>query len=265
MLASKVFMNNAKVAASRSFATVVCYTDMGNSKHEFVSFVSAAAADPTSPQGSELYKYLMKCFIDADTDYDGLVGEKGFNNMVHEAALAPRRFGFAPHTREMYSSLEEFESARSTLYNELAGNVGGITFESWYSWSVKHIVGKNTSLVSHSDNRWERSAEDFVSFYKGVAKEGSSLNAKSSSSTQYKEFYILSNQQFVECDVNNEGTLGETGFTQLVGMCANNTDRFGYNWYAGVNFSDVAVDGRVSWKNWFSYKLNLVCEKAKSL
>lgn len=207
----------------------------------------------------------MKCFVDADSDYDGLVGAKGFNNMVHEAALAPRRFGFAPHTREMYSSLEDFESARASLYSELAGNAGGITFESWYAWSVKHIAGKQNQLVSHSDARWERSAEDFVSFYKGVAKEGSALNAKSSSSTQYKEFYILSNQQFIECDANNEGTLCEAGFTQLVGLCAGNTDRFGFNWYDNVNFSDVAVGGRVSWKNWFSYKLNLVTENAKSL
>jgi len=165
---------------------------MGKSKHDFVNFVKAASDDITSPQGSELYKYLMKCFVDADTDYDGLVGKKGFNNMIHEAALAPRRFGFAPHTREMYSSLEEFETARISLYNELAGDAGGITFESWYAWSVKHIAGKNSHLVSHSDARWERSKEDFISFYKGVASEGSALNAKSSSSTQYKEFYILS-------------------------------------------------------------------------
>jgi len=262
---SKIAVNNAKVAASRSFATVVCYTDMGKSKHDFVNFVKAASADVTSPEASELYKYLMKCFVDADSDYDGLVGQKGFNNMIHEAALAPRRFGFAPHTREMYSSLEEFESARTALFNELSGDAGGVTFESWYAWSVKHIAGKNNQLVSHSNARWERSAEDFVSFYKGVAAETSSLNAKSSSSTQYKEFYILSNQQFIECDAANEGTLGPEGFAKLVDMCAANTDRFGYNWYAGVNFSDVAVDGRVTWKNWFAYKLNLVTENAKSL
>merc|ERR1711963_845937 len=132
-------------------------------------------------------------------------------------------------------------------------------------WSVDHIAGKNSQLVSHSDARWERSKEDFVSFYKGVAAEGSSLNAKSSSSTQYKEFYILSNQQFAECDVANEGTLGESGFTQLVAMCAGNTNRFGFNWYDDVKFSDVAVDGRVTWKNWFTFKLNLVTENAKSL
>merc|ERR1719397_1131070 len=121
--------NVFKSIGIRSMATTVSWTSMGSSKNEFVHFVNAAVSEPSGLHASELNKYLNKCFIDNDSDYDGLVSYDGFNNLIHDAALAPRRFGFAPSTSETYSSKEEFTTARKALFNELCGGKERITIE----------------------------------------------------------------------------------------------------------------------------------------
>merc|ERR1712013_215694 len=85
-------------------AISVSYTDMSKSKTDFVQFAKTAILQPASAEGLEMHKFLTQCFWDADTDYDGLVSYQGFNKMVGEAAAVPRKFGFAPHTRELYES-----------------------------------------------------------------------------------------------------------------------------------------------------------------
>merc|ERR1719336_2193498 len=102
---------------------------MKESKVDFVKFVNAAMHDRRGPEARELFKYLNKCFIDNDTDYDGLVSLRGFNAMIAEAAVAPRRFGFAPHTREMYSSAEELDAARKELFDTMKDETGRIPQE----------------------------------------------------------------------------------------------------------------------------------------
>merc|ERR1711957_720217 len=207
--------------------TVVCWTDMGRSKHDFVHFIKNATSNNASPEAHELHKYLTKCFIDADSDYDGLVSYQGFNNMITEAALVPRRFGFAPHTREMYA--------------------------------------KSQGLEDHRFARWERSLEGFKSFFQGVAKQGSSHNHKTSQSTQLKEFYILTSRQFLECDVHNNGYLGRDEFTDLIRKSDGLKRRFGQDWYSETKFEDIEVEGKVTWKSWYTYHLKLVTEKAALL
>merc|ERR550525_1797 len=107
---------------------------MKHSKDEFVHFVNKAAMDKSSPEREYLAKYLNQCFVDNDTDYDGLVSYRGFNAMIAEAAVAPRRFGFAPHTREMYVSKEDYDTARIELFNSMKNSSGRITLEAWTGW-----------------------------------------------------------------------------------------------------------------------------------
>jgi hypothetical protein len=258
---SRFVASNIKSIGARSFATNVSWTDMAQSKSAFVNFVNSAVANKSGPEAGEMYQYLTKCFVDNDSDYDGLVSYKGFNNMIHESALAPRRFGFAPHTREMYASQEEFESERKALFNQLSGGEERIPFEAWIGWSQAHIVTKATQLEVHADARWERSSADFVSFFQGVVAESSSNCKRSSSSTQFKEYYMLLNQHFVAADANNAGFVDAAGFPELVAQSHAIAHRFGYDWYSGVSFNDVAVAGKVTFKGWLDFSLKLVAEK----
>jgi len=256
--------SQASFTAKRAL-TVVSWTDMGTSKHDFIHFIKEAMASEQSAQAKELHKYLVKCFLDADSDYDGLVTYKGFNKMIAQAAAVPRRFGFAPHTREMYATKEEFEAARTGLYNQLSGAEGKVTLENWIGWAKPHIVAKAADLEDNRYARWERSAEDFARFYQGVAKAGSTHNKKTSDSTQLKEFYVLNSQQFLEADVHHRGWLDKAEFDNLIKVHDALKARFGHSWYDGVTFEKVAVGGKVTWDNWFVAHMKLVVEKSAGL
>jgi len=257
--------NVFKSIGIRSMATSISWTSMGNSKNEFVSFVNAAVSDPSGLHPTELNKYLNKCFIDNDSDYDGLVSYSGFNNLIHEAAIAPRRFGFAPHTRETYSSKEEFTNERTALFKELCGGGERVPLEAWVAWANAHIISKDVGLVEHREPRWERSKADFDSFVKGVAADHSNHCKRSSTSTQYKEFYMLVNGQFLEADGNNDGVVSEAGFPTLAGLANTFASRFGYDWFSGVKFSDVAVDGKITFKGWFDFSVGVLLDNARAL
>jgi len=263
-IVSKVFSSNVRSLGARS-VTTVCWTDMGKSKHEFVNFVNAAISNASGTEAVELYKYLNRVFINNDYNYDGLVGPIGFDAMVKEAAHAPRRFGFAPHASEMYDSEEAQAEAHANLFKELCADGDELTFSSWYDWSVSHIREKYAKLKTHNVARWERSPEDFASFFKGVAKESSNHCLKSSSSTQFKEFYLLTNQHFVAADSNNLGYVDAVGFNTLVDLSAEIPLRFGHNWYQGVSFGDVAVGGKITFEAWLAFNKSLVISKAAAL
>lgn len=242
--------------------TTICWTDMGKSKHDFVHFINAAISNKHGLEAHELHKFLNKVFIDNDYDFDGLVGRIGFDQMIKEAAHAPRRFGFAPHASEMYDTKQDEEEAHSKLFDQLCKGRDGISFENWYQWSMNHIIAKDQNLVEHAGGRWSRSPADFVSFFKGVAKATSSYHIESTTSTQYKEFYLLTNRHFIEADTENLGYLTEPGFDKILHLADKIPRRFGHHWYKGVKFSDVAVDGKISWARWLQYNSSLVKKAA---
>lgn len=257
-------VTRSMTSGRRMFATMqashVTYNDMKKSKHDFVHFVNTAMKDKSSGEAKELYHYLNKCFTDNDTDYDGLVSYRGFNAMVAEAAVAPRRFGFAPHTREMYKSAEEYDLARTQLFNKLkTGSKGRISMESWINWSMAHIkekVGKG--LEEHTDAKYERSKIDCIQFFKDVTKKGSHLCKKSSSSTQFKEFYVMQNDMFMECDKEMHGYLNRAQFEDMVQHANAIPMKFGMNWYKGADFDKVAVNNHVGLQEWLKYSLKVV-------
>merc|ERR1711874_430696 len=55
------------------------------SKEDFIWFVKKATTDKKSYSHSELYHSLLKMFVDADTNKDGLVSRASFSNLIDEA------------------------------------------------------------------------------------------------------------------------------------------------------------------------------------
>ena len=72
-------------------------------KWEFISFVKKAV-DKSGPEYRELYFFLVKTFVDGDINRDGSVGPKAFDKMIEAAARAPRRFGLAPSSDQMFGT-----------------------------------------------------------------------------------------------------------------------------------------------------------------
>ena len=57
---------------------------------------------------------LIKMFVDADTNKDGLVSRGSFSKLVDVAASIPRKYGYAPMDAELYKTEVEKEPGQSS-------------------------------------------------------------------------------------------------------------------------------------------------------
>ena len=74
--------------------------------------------------------FLVKCFTQADNEGTGKIGPDKFDALVDIAALAPRRFDFAPPAAETFKSAAEKSAAR----------------KEWLTFSYSHICEKAKTL-----------------------------------------------------------------------------------------------------------------------
>ena len=59
------------------------------SKEDFIWFVKKATTDKKSDAHAELYHCLLKMFVDADTNKDGLVSKSSFSKLINMAFIVP--------------------------------------------------------------------------------------------------------------------------------------------------------------------------------
>ena len=71
------------------------------SKEEFLAFIRKAV-DRSTPEYRELYFFLLKTFQAGDENRTGEVGPVAFDKMIEAAAAAPRRYGLAPKTSDLF-------------------------------------------------------------------------------------------------------------------------------------------------------------------
>merc|ERR1712126_342267 len=86
------------------------------SKEDFIWFVKRSVTDKKSYSHSELYHSLLKLFVDADTNKDGLV----------------RAYGYAPEDSALYKTEAEKDAARQKMFDSMdLKSTGVITFDEW--------------------------------------------------------------------------------------------------------------------------------------
>ena len=88
----------------------------GLSKEQFLDHVKGAMASPGGPERQKLYFELLKCFTDADKDFDGSINPIEFDNMIEQAAAMPREHGLAPLTSQMYKTPEDRLKGRQAMF-----------------------------------------------------------------------------------------------------------------------------------------------------
>merc|ERR1712088_201275 len=100
-------------------------------KQEFLTFIKKAVN-----RNSEEYKEVY-----------GEVGPAEFDEMIECAAEAPRRFGLAPKTEELFKTKGERFVARIKHFSQMnTQSTGKISFDEWLNFTMDHIVGKVNSL-----------------------------------------------------------------------------------------------------------------------
>lgn len=116
------------------------------SKEEFVDFVKRAV-NKGSPEYRELYFFLLKTFQKGDVNKNGTVDPVAFDLMIEDAAAAPRRFGLAPKTSNMFRNDRERLTKRKEYFSKMdTDNNGVISFDEWLNYAFTHIVGKVNAL-----------------------------------------------------------------------------------------------------------------------
>jgi len=115
-------------------------------KQEFLTFIKKAV-NKSSEEYKELYHFLVRTFQAGDKDGYGEVGPAEFDEMIECAAEAPRRFGLAPKTEELFKTKGERFVARIKHFSQMnTQSTGKISFDEWLNFTMDHIVGKVNSL-----------------------------------------------------------------------------------------------------------------------
>merc|ERR1712029_887057 len=120
------------------------------SKEDFIWFVKKAIQDKKSYSYSELYHSLLKIFVDADTNKDGLVSKASFSKLIDAAASMPRAYGYAPADSELYKTDADKDAARQKMFDSMDLKATGvITFYEWLKFCREHIAAKTATLDPH--------------------------------------------------------------------------------------------------------------------
>merc|ERR1711868_116466 len=120
------------------------------SKEDFIWFVKRAVTDKKSYSHSELYHSLLKLFVDADTNGDGLVSKASFSKLIDAAAAMPRAYGYAPEDSALYKTEAEKDAARQKMFDSMdLKSTGVITFDEWLKFCQEHIAAKTATMDPH--------------------------------------------------------------------------------------------------------------------
>merc|ERR1712078_308971 len=107
-------------------STSTAVNTFNKSKEDFIWFVKRAVTDKKSYSHSEMYHSLLKLFVDADTNKDGLVSKASFSKLIDAAAAMPRAYGYAPADSELYKTEPEKDAARQKMFDSMYLKATGV-------------------------------------------------------------------------------------------------------------------------------------------
>merc|ERR1711915_941313 len=169
------------------------------SKEDFIWFVKKAVQDKKSYSYQELYHSLLKLFVDADTNKDGLFSKASFSKLIDAAATMPRAYGYAPADSELYKTDAEKDAARQKMFDSMdLKSTGVITFDEWLKFSREHIAAKTATLDPHPiiDHG---SVDEYEKFIKAAIDNSSGAEAV--------ELYWYMLEIFTDHDADKDGII----------------------------------------------------------
>jgi len=221
-----------------------------SSAEEFVEFLRAATSSSSNPQHKDLYFHLLRCFTDADATMSGVIDADGFDQLIDIAAIAPRKYGFAPSAEAMFKTDAERKNSRSELFKSIDKDGGGtISFDEFLNWAMEHIKGKVTggvkaeyqpmaikedsSLVAKNLPIYDdaSSPADFAAFCKKAATD--------KSSPEHQQLYYHLLRCFSDADASMNGRIKKEDFDALIDVAGAAPRKFGFAPHASEMFSSV--------------------------
>merc|ERR1739849_14440 len=189
-------------------STTAPVNTFNKSKEDFIWFVKKAVQDQKSYSHSELYHSLLKLFVDADTNKDGLVSRASFSKLIDAAAAMPRAYGYAPEDSELYKTEAEKDAARQKMFDSMdLKSTGVITFDEWLKFCREHIAAKTATMDPHPIID-QGSVEEYKKFIQEASTNLSSAEAI--------ELYWYMVEMFTEHDLQKEGFVKMENFASMM-------------------------------------------------
>ena len=197
-------------------------------------WVRQAMAEKNSIAAQEMYSFLTQCFVRADKQLNGRVNKYNFDALVEEAAVLPRKYGYAPKSSDMYPSDDARKRAREAQFDTIDTDISGyITLEEWIKWATNHIMGKVASLPKDYLGEGSTvSKGEFVEFIK---------RATDKSSPEYRELYFFLLKNFQSGDVMRTGEVDAVTFDRLIEAAAAAPRRHGLAPKSSAMFANDTV------------------------
>jgi len=190
------------------------------SKEDFIWFVKRAVTDKKSYSHSEMYHSLLKLFVDADTNKDGLVSRASFSKLIDAAAAMPRAYGYAPEDSELYKTEAEKDAARQKMFDSMDLKATGvITFDEWLKFCQEHIAAKTATMDPHPiiDHGSVDQYKTFIKAAVSCCGEGTfATTASSPSSPEHVELYWYMLEIFTDHDSDKDGIIKMTEFPAMM-------------------------------------------------
>merc|ERR1712176_1035281 len=184
---------------------------INKSKEDFIWFVEKAVRDQKSYSHSELYHSLLKLFVDADTNKDGLVSKASFSKLIDAAATMPRAYGYAPADEELYKTDAEKDAARQKMFDSMdLKSTGVITFDEWLKFCREHIAAKTATMDPHPIID-QGSVEEYKKFIE------TAINKTSSAEALGLYWYML--EIFTDHDADKDGIIKMAEFSDMMKEC----------------------------------------------
>ena len=243
-------------------------------KEEFVVWVRQAMAEKKSIAAQEMYHFLTQCFVRADKQLNGKVTKYNFDALVEEAAVLPRKYGYAPKSSDMYPSDAARKKAREEQFDAIdTMKQGYISLEEWIKWSTNHIMGKVDGLPKDYLGEGSTcSKAEFIDFIK---------RATDKSSPEYRELYFFLLKNFQSGDVMRTGEVDAVTFDRLIEAAAAAPRRHGLAPKSSAMFAndterltkrkeyfktmDTNNSGTISFDEWLQYAYEHIVQKVASL
>merc|ERR1712033_161010 len=229
------------------------------SKEDFIWFVKRAVNDKKSYSHSEMYHSLLKLFVDADTNKDGLVSKASFSKLIDDAAAMPRAYGYAPADSELYKTEAEKDASRQKMFDSMDLNsTGVITFYAWLKFCSEHIAAKTATMDPHPIID-QGSVEEYKKFIETAINK--------TDSTEAVELYWYMLEIFTEHDLEKTGFVKSETFPSMMheflatpvkhGLAAPSKDAY----EALFKKYDPRNDGRLTVDEWMSLAKEEVYKK----
>merc|ERR1712232_676420 len=246
-------------------------------KGAFKRWVRSAINYPSGSERRELYDFLCECFMDADSDKDGLVKAAEFDFLVEKAATLPRRFGLAPMWTEQYTDVAQRQAGRAQMFTQMdVDRSGSIGLDEWVQFSLQHIAEKVRTMATATVDFSNLAAVGVNGFIQFLRKALS--NTKSE---EYKELYSFLYKNFVEADTDQKGTITVEQFDVLVEKSAAAPRQLGLAPASTAMFAsaqdrvasrkqlfdamDVDQSGTITFQEYLCYTTQHIAEKLNAL